>query len=250
MNHYLYDGSFSGLLSVFYYLLKEEKDKGNTLQHKIFCQQQYKKDLFSNQKVIITEWDRAELVYGFMKERFSRTSLKRIYYAFLSEIDGIENDIYQYILLGIKTGKQIDSFYSNSIVFRICEVSRKVGCERHRLLGLLRFKKVKGDIYYAALEPDYNIITLLAPHFAVRLVDQKWLIHDLKRKVAAIYQKGEWFLVEVDNELETENAGDEGFYQELWKGFFKSIAIENRKNPGLQRQYMPERYWKHLVEKD
>ncbi|MDD3269852.1 MAG: DUF4130 domain-containing protein [Syntrophomonadaceae bacterium] len=28
------------------------------------------------------------------------------------------------------------------------------------------------------------------------------------------------------------------------------MAISSRKNPRLQKQCMPERYWKHLVEKN
>ena len=37
-------------------------------------------------------------------------------------------------------------------------------------------------------------------------------------------------------------------YQQLWKTFFQTIAIEERKNPRLQMQFMPKKYWKDLVE--
>jgi probable DNA metabolism protein len=36
----------------------------------------------------------------------------------------------------------------------------------------------------------------------------------------------------------------------LWKTFHRTVAIENRINPALQRQFMPARYWKHLTEMD
>ena len=43
----------------------------------------------------------------------------------------------------------------------------------------------------------------------------------------------------------TEN---EKMYQELWKMFFKTISIKERKNPRCQMQFMPKKYWKDLIE--
>ncbi|ETI99568.1 MAG: hypothetical protein Q611_LSC00264G0001, partial [Leuconostoc sp. DORA_2] len=37
-------------------------------------------------------------------------------------------------------------------------------------------------------------------------------------------------------------------YSSLWKCYFKSTTIEERKNLRLQRQMMPKRYWKHIFE--
>jgi probable DNA metabolism protein len=44
-------------------------------------------------------------------------------------------------------------------------------------------------------------------------------------------------------------AEDEKLFQEMWKTYFKSIAIKERINPKLHKQNMPVRYWKHLTEK-
>ncbi|MEG1200053.1 MAG: DUF4130 domain-containing protein [Algoriella sp.] len=37
-------------------------------------------------------------------------------------------------------------------------------------------------------------------------------------------------------------------YQELWKSYFKSTTITERKNSKLQIQMMPKRFWKNLTE--
>jgi probable DNA metabolism protein len=79
------------------------------------------------------------------------------------------------------------------------------------------------------------------------MADQDWIIHDQKRQMAAIYNQQEWKLTPL-NKTELEFAAREQNYQDLWKEFFDSIAIENRKNSRLQRQNMPKRYWKHLIE--
>ena len=44
-------------------------------------------------------------------------------------------------------------------------------------------------------------------------------------------------------------AEDEKLFQELWKGYFKSMTIKERINPKLHRQHMPKRFWKYLTEK-
>ena len=37
-------------------------------------------------------------------------------------------------------------------------------------------------------------------------------------------------------------------YQNLWKMFFKTIAIEERENARCQMQFMPKKYWQDLIE--
>ena len=37
-------------------------------------------------------------------------------------------------------------------------------------------------------------------------------------------------------------------FEDLWKQFYKSVNIEERKNPKCQKRMMPTRYWKHLTE--
>lgn len=37
-------------------------------------------------------------------------------------------------------------------------------------------------------------------------------------------------------------------YIHLWKTYFHSVDIPERRNLGLQMQHMPKRHWKHMVE--
>ena len=37
-------------------------------------------------------------------------------------------------------------------------------------------------------------------------------------------------------------------YRDLWKTFYQAIAIEERKNPKLQRNMMPLRYREYMTE--
>jgi probable DNA metabolism protein len=55
-------------------------------------------------------------------------------------------------------------------------------------------------------------------------------------------------MIEIDIHRDPISSDREMFYQALWKSYFKNIAIGERKNPRLQRQFIPRRYWKNLVE--
>ncbi|MFP4015741.1 MAG: TIGR03915 family putative DNA repair protein [Halanaerobiales bacterium] len=244
MNYYIYDGSFPGLLTAIYdaFYSNEKPDKISTVEF-------YQQGLFDNKIKIETDLNKSDRVYQAVKDKISLNSLRRVYNAYLSEEEGIASLILKYLILGFKMGKEIDDFLNNDIVNQICRVSSRVSKEKHLLLGLLRFKEIKNGVYYAPFEPDYNITSLIAPHFSKRLSDQDWIIHDRKRKIAAIYNKEEWVITEMDNPEKIIISEDEEFYQQLWKGFYKNIAIEERKNSTLQRQFMPKRYWKYLIEK-
>ena len=41
---------------------------------------------------------------------------------------------------------------------------------------------------------------------------------------------------------------DEEDYQDMWRAYYKHMAIQSRKNLKLKKNYMPMKYWKHLVE--
>lgn len=41
---------------------------------------------------------------------------------------------------------------------------------------------------------------------------------------------------------------EELFQQELWKSFFKTIGINERKNKKVQINFMPKKYWEYIIE--
>ena len=43
-------------------------------------------------------------------------------------------------------------------------------------------------------------------------------------------------------------AVDDAFYEQAWKTFYDSVAIDARYNPELRRSFMPKRLWKNIVE--
>ena len=241
---YVFDGTFEGLLTAIYeaYYQSEKPDL-------IVSDKNYQDSLLVKNVLIDTDSAKSDKVYESIIKKISYEALKKVFGVFLSELPESGTLIYKYLRLGWKIGGKVNNYLSEDAVLAMENIYKKVSFERHRLLGLIRFKKVKGDIYYAQIEPDYNIVSLLASHFVRRFNDQNFIIHDVKRNSAVIYNKSEWIVSDftVDQAIALDN--EEKIMQDLWKEFFNAIAIKNRINPRLQRQFMPKRYWKYLIEK-
>lgn len=246
---YIYDGSFEGLLTSIY-----EAYYTDLKPDKIVPIRDHEENFLYENIYIHTNHEKFKKVYRSIQNKISERALENVYNAYLSEINGSSTFIYEYLRFGYKIGKEIDLHLADSRVMNVHKAAIKVTNEIHCFMGLLRFKKVHGDVYYASLEPDHNIISSLAPHFKDRLSDQNWIIHDLKRGLAVIYNKKSWVLEhlysknsEPFNESNVREIDMD--FENLWKLYFKSISIESRKNLKLQKQHMPSRYWYHLTEK-
>lgn len=240
---YLYDGSFEGMLTCVYqgYYLKEELVG-------IYNTYQYKQDLFHQAKFIITDPEKAEKVAMAIISKLSEDFFHKILNAFFSEDYHVAFDIYQLLRYGFKSGGEIIKNEAHDLVSKVTKLSTAVGRETHLFVGLVRFVKLKGDIYYCQFSPTYNQVALLAEHFANRFSDQLWVIHDLSRNIAVFYDKNEWYVNEFYG-LDNYHLDDEELlYQDLWKTFYKHIAIKERENPKLRRSFMPKKYWKYLIE--
>ncbi len=247
MTRYIYDGSFRGLLTVIY-----EGFKAKKVPRSIVTNENYQPSLFKDSLEIESEDKKADKVSSSLKNKISQKAYKDVYHAFLSEMTGIELNIYRYLLYCFK--QNVDDKYKGRTEAgkKVKSAASKVRKERHRFKGLLRFRELENGTLYAPYKPDYNITGLLAPHFAGRLATENGVIHDKKRDIAAFFSRGEWELVnssEIPCPRENSMAKAEENYQQLWQNFFENIAIEERKNPELQKNLMPKKYWEYLIEK-
>ncbi len=245
MIQYIYDGSFDGLLTSIYeaYYRKEKIDD-------IVPEDSVEENFLVEKIYMETDREKAEKVYVAIENKISKESLVKVFYAYLSELPRHGINILKYLELGFKVGPQIDLNLSNDIVLKMDNIYHKVAKESHRMIGLIRFKLLENGIFYCSIEPDHNILGLLAPHFASRMMNENWIIHDVKRGIAVLYNKVEWVIKDIGIVDSLMIREEEEEYQELWKTYFKSIAIESKVNPKLQKRNMPRRYWKHLVEKN
>ena len=241
MPNYYYDGSFDGLLTVIYMAYNDRES--NMLRVNAKAEQLI---LALDDIHIITDFSKARRVEKSICDKLSYNFLNSIRTCFLSCDKNKDTVIIHTVYKGLKYGEEIlnslddHAFYMNKLVKQVLN-------ERHRYLGLLRFKEMKDGIMFSTIEPKNNILPILISHFKNRMKREKIAIFDKGRKMIVYYdgKKAEIFFVES---LEIEWSDEEIEYSELWKTFHKSISIKERENKKLQQSNIPKYYWKHLVE--
>lgn len=247
-----YDGSFEGLLCCIFAAYEQ---KLNILDIQPLDHQSGR--LFAEILDIHTEKRKAERVWKSLKNKTSSNGLHRIKWAFLSEDVGIEMHIFDAVRYIYSSSEKVDSDYSHPSILHISKMFKKVGREKHRMEAFIRFRLTKDNIYFAVIEPDFNVLPVIKNHFKNRYADQNWMIYDLKRRFGLYYdQKTVQFInINLPADVGISGANPEFFkdeeieFQQLWKAYFNNVNIKSRVNTRLHLQHVPKRYWKYLTEK-
>lgn len=239
---YLHDGSWDGVLTALYRALAASVPPAD-----IVYADAVQATFFDEIVTVDPDPGTAVKLLAAIRRRISDMAFHNVLYAYLSEAEDSAMAIYRYLKWGFEIGPAIDRHMADDRVFRVLRLCDRVTGEMHRLLGLTRFRQTTDGIYYCSLSPDGQVIGLMAPHFAERMADMDWIIHDVKRDMAVLGRHGEWQLTYLPY-VRAEFDEEELLYQELWKTYYQTVAIKTRVNPRLRRSYMPVRYWKHLIE--
>jgi probable DNA metabolism protein len=120
--------------------------------------------------------------------------------------------------------------------------------ECHRFNGFIRFNYIDEKFLYSSIEPDNDILELIGDHFKDRFSKEYFIIHDISREKALIYNGISYEIILMDKITYEKLKLHDDEYTNLWKAYFKSTTIEERKNFRLQCRMMPKRYWKHILE--
>ncbi|RPH99412.1 MAG: DNA metabolism protein [Calditrichaeota bacterium] len=240
---YSYDGTFMGLMSLIGFL--EDKQINPVA---ICDKNDLVTDLFEEQEDIKTDEKRARELIGRIVDHICEPAFDRIVYGFLSQINGFEMAIFNYLHLGLTAGENVERLAGDRRVAPLRRLSLRVGREVHRLKGFVRFAQLADGVYYAQIRPDHDVLPLLAPHFVQRFADQHWVLHDLNRSRAAMYDTHQCEIVILAAADSLCFAENESHFRDSWRRYFQTIAIAERKNRRLQQQFMPRRYWPYLTE--
>ena len=240
---YHYDGSYAGLLSVLQRIFAWRETPTE-----ICVAAPAQDDLFSTAAQVATDLQRADQLLSAIRTHLSPDSATFVRHAFFSEVPGVEMAIYRYLAHGWKVRRRLDDDLACPAVAEVQRLAQRVRRESHRLKGLARFRETDEGLLYAPLEPEHFVLPLLAPHFAERLGQERWLIHDVRRSKGVFYAEGRWVLADLNVHASPQFSAEESHWQQLWQTFFARIAIAERANPRQQKSFMPMKYWKYLVE--
>ena len=211
------------------------------------------------QMTIVTDRQKAERVWKGLEKHLSPSAMTLLTNVWLSELPEVANMLFRYIRKTFDAGKSIETNFADADVLALSQIFKKVRYERLHLMQFIRFQKTIDGTYFAAIEPQFNTLPLAIPHFQDRFNDQPWLIYDTKRRYGYYYDLKTVELVTFeDQQMEHLVTGklqesmmdkDEKLFQDLWRTYFKAIAIKERWNPRKHRKDLPFRYWKYLTEK-
>ena len=244
MKEFIYDDTFEGLLTAIFYAYS---CKNAVI---IIKSKDYIPSLFNDVTNIKTEIDKFNRVYKSIKEKLNNHVLRNIYYLYLSELDNSDTLALKYLKLCYKFGVNINLAKNNDIIILVDKYCKRVSLEAHRFTGFVRFKEVAPLTFYASIEPAHNILPIILDHFTKRFSNQSFIIHDLKRNIAIFYNKTSSTIANLTKEDAKTfiNSNNDIEVENLWKTFYKSVNIDERKNLKLRNQYMPKRYWNRLIE--
>jgi probable DNA metabolism protein len=250
MTTLIYAGSFEGLLTAAYEIYERKLD---TI--KLQKGEWHNTVLFEEVLEVKTDDNRAGRVLKGLQQKLSAAAIQRFYAAHMAGIENEDSTFIGYIRYVFDSQYNIEEDYGNKYVLRVSEIVRMVRREKHRMEAFIRFQKLQDETFYAAIEPDFNVLPLLGKHFKNRYTDQKWIIYDIRRNYGLHYDLHDIQFIALDfstssatNVLAAYNE-EEGLYQDLWKNYFKSVNIPARKNTKLHMRHIPKRYWRYLTEK-
>lgn len=240
--HYVYDGSFYGLLCCIKLVLKNR-----AMPESIVSVTEEQISIF-DAVYVETNPAVADEVIDLILKNIGCDALQFLKEAFLTCLDVKEVRMVEFVVLGLRYGSSILKMLSHNTVHSLNSAVGHMHRETHLLKGFVRFAQ-QGELLWAEIEPKNMVLPLLAPHFCTRLPEEKFVICDKTHGAALVYTPYQPEILDVPKNLpKPEISHLEAHYQRLWKLFYDTIEIEGRHNPLCRRSHMPKRYWGCTVE--
>jgi probable DNA metabolism protein len=235
----LTEHSFEGFLSAVF-----EAFRLKLPVQRIVAEEVYVPQMFEDVHLITTNPENAARVWKGIKKNVGSNIAFMAQAAYLSESPEIEISLWEYVK-GVFTNPGNAQNTLEPHTYAVFQMANKVKKEAHEMKGFVRFQKTENDLMVAIIEPTYNIVNLLAEHFANRFPNMQWIIVDIKRGLGIHYDCNDVHEL-CGSAAEIPKINDE--FSALWKGYYKFANIKERKNLKLQRRCLPMKYWKHLTE--
>ena len=250
------ENSMEGILTGIYNAYQYKKEHGIKSHNQIHLDVKEPDihRLFTEYICVETDSQKAEKVIKTLKAQLGESTYFDLCLAMASGAADKADAVYHTVVAGL-------SSHNRNIFYRLQDhyINRAFACKRgtanelHHYKEFLRFAELENGILYAKIGARDNILSFLMPHFADRLPAENFVIYDELYELFGLHPKyKQWYLAQgYDfNEDTLVFAQAEAEYQELFKHFCKSLAVESRKNPKLQMNMLPLRFRKYMVEFD
>jgi probable DNA metabolism protein len=212
--------------------------------------------LFEQRIAVRRDDDRAAALWDRIGIRAGAEALKTVLEAFVSDIPGADASAALALRRLWREGAAALLDLSDPEMLAVEKAAGRSRHEAHMHCGVTRFSELSDGSFYAPVKPDCDVLVLISDHFAARFGPMRFAIHDIRRGTAVLHEPGRSCeLVEGFRLGEGRGPACEIPLSErelevkmLWRLYFETIAIEERKNPLLQRSHLPKKYWSRLTE--
>ncbi len=219
---------------------------------RVLLKEEYEPELFFQYEEVVPDGEKAEKVARSIRRKISGEAFRSVCRAAMSDKPDRADAVYRFLIEGFRYGGGVLSMLQLPGTARLFELSRKTANEAHQFLEFLRFEQLDNGALFARLSPKCRVLTLIAPHFSDRFSGENWVIYDDTHGEAAIHPAlKEWVIAPLSEEEASaflERHSGEDHYVDLWKVFFETIGIKERKNPACQRNLLPKWYRKNMTE--
>ncbi len=245
------DDTPEGILTAVYEAYARKCELNNT---RVLTGEEVDYKLFARYEKIITDIDKCQKVVDTIR-RIAGEEVYRQLCMILASADKEKGQaVFRTVVEIVRDPKdayRVMDRLSDSYIHRAFSIFRNVNNETHSVREFLRFGELNNGVLYSRIGPVNNILGFLMPHFADRFPLENFLIYDENRKIMGVHQaKSDWYIlhgVEISKDLLVVSETEEK-YKELFRCFCENISIKERQNLELQRNNLPIKYRKYMVE--
>ena len=250
----LYDGSFDGFLTVIFECYSKRIEPTDICKEEAF-----QENLFAGKTTVLSDRTKSGRVWTALQKKLHPRNKRLPFIVFLSGSKGIEMKLYHFVRRIFDSNQRIETDFGDHDVLDLKKIERVVLKESMRVQQFLRFQQVRDGLFFAAVQPEYDVLPLSIEHFRNRFADQCWLIYDVRRDYGFYYDLSRVEEIVLSDKMFSITNGkvpfrllheEEALYQSFWQNYFEHINIKERKNQKQQLQHMPRRYWRFLTEKN
>ncbi|MCU6747616.1 MULTISPECIES: TIGR03915 family putative DNA repair protein [Lachnospiraceae] len=252
MTVYLCQDTITGIYSALYDAWLEKRAG----EAKIALHGNMEPELFCEYSEVEEKQKKAKAIESLIRKYLGENAYEDIYRALLADDPEKANAVFMTMQEArrIKDSRRIMEHLDHPAVAKVFALSRRVANEAHYFIEFVRFRELKNGILFSEIAPKSQVLTCIGDHFANRFPLENFLIYDKTHRVFLLHEaRKHWYLVwgkNLDEESICEISEQETEYEKLWKCFFHTIAVEERKNPVCQRSHLPLRFRTDMLEFD
>jgi probable DNA metabolism protein len=239
---YCYDGSFEGFLCCVFQSFAHRE-----LPFAIWPPDRELATLYPAEQ-IATDPAKADRVFSGYIRKVGGAGRRLLLTTFLSGDPDKELYLLRFLHLAFQEGPRTLALLGHEDVAPIYALDKAIGREVEHLMGFIRFEET-GGMLGAVIHPKNYVLPLLRGHFCGRFPDENFVIYDATHSMALLHRDHHTELLELAAPLVLPSPDEkESYYQSLWKQFYKTLAIEPRRNEALRRRMCPKRFWADMTE--